>query len=364
MSAGPIWTLEARDSVFLEVMTEEFSLSDAQIRRLLVSSHEQVIAALSRKGVGYAELKWALMPRSDRAERAYFFDRRLIDSDSYGRAVVRRLLPLLHRDATCSFLVGDLIPEDKEWALGVLSGEEHLRPRESLSDSRQLYCIYINNLTSRMAHQLHEGLTSYDAYAGYADTTFSSDMKNWLSVTLVNRYLKVGPTFLTMGEDDDDRHEDVNVPGWPLEAFGYRYRSVAWTDFNLFLSYKIERAVYKGFEGDTRFALASISGVVQDLSMLEVRVDEAKAKYLQAEHGGSLRRAGLGGADPTQLQEAIRSKVGSNYIYYLRFKEEGNASLFNIMIEFTPADQPRPVRMTAALAYEPERRQLRIVTLF
>ena len=46
-------------------------------------------------------------------------------------------------------------------------------------------------------------------------------------------------------------HPD-NGPGWPLEEHGYTCSSIRPMYFNHFLTYKIERAVYPGFDSDTR----------------------------------------------------------------------------------------------------------------
>lgn len=358
----PILTLDARDSVFLEVMADYSALTDLQVRREIVGAHKELLRVLAAKGIDYQSLKAGLVPSADRLERGFVFDTPLIESNWYGYDVAQVLLPLVNRRTTCSFLLGDLIHKNQDRAFEVLQHSLRLHKPCEVADTSQLYCIYINNLSQRMVETLHEGLKAYDPYVGFIDVTFSSPMKNWLSVTLVNGYVKRGTTFVGSHEDDLPNEEDYNLPGWPLERYNYDCRSIQATYFSLFLSYKIERAVFAGFESDTRFALAAISDHPRELSEFSVVLEQAKADYLRSEKSGSLRRAGLETLTPTELEAMIKSKVNDNYIYNLRFQH--GVSLFNIVLEIRHPSDDRISKLTAAIEYQPDKRVLRVVTFF
>ena len=59
----PIWTLEARDSVMLEVVTSLFNLSPEAVRREIAQAHEITVLAIAAKGIDYSKLDKALTPQ-------------------------------------------------------------------------------------------------------------------------------------------------------------------------------------------------------------------------------------------------------------------------------------------------------------
>lgn len=360
----PIFTLNARDSVMLDVVSQYFELSDAQMQREIRSAHDHVVEVLARKGVAYAALRGGLVPQTARREMGFVFDSARIDNGWYGRNVAERMVPLFDRRVTCSILVGDLILANQDVAFSLLQrGLVLHKPCEVVTTS-QLYCVYVNNLSDAMVALIHQGLLPYEPYVGYIDATYSSKVKNWLSMTLVHAYLKHKDVFICGHEDDRDDDEDVNMHAWPLEELDYGVRSLQSMYFDLLLAYKIERAVYPGFESDIRFALAAISDDPRDLSNMTVEIEEAKARYLRNEKKGSLSAAGLDALTTDELSQLIRSKLMENYIYHLRFGEEHGRSLFNLVLEFPNPRHATPSRLMGSFDYSPERSALRLVTLF
>lgn len=362
--AEPIWTLEARDSVMLEVVTSYFELSPEAIRAEINRAHEVTIEAIAAKGVAYKDLRNALVPQRDRHERAFLFDTAKIEESWYGGEVAEALIPLLPRQLSCCIQLGDLIIEDQEFGYELLVGHVvPLRPVE-LAMTNQIYCLYLNDLTARMAEDITAGLKNYGAFVGYVDTSTSSAMKDWLSVTLVDGYLKHRGVVLNGHEDDVPDSEDLNLKGWPWEKHGYACRSIRDMYFHLFLSHKIERRVRPGAEGDTRFALNAISGQPVPLAELDVEVEKAKAKYVREKHGSGLARAGLIETSDEQLASIIKAKINDSYIYNLRYLEEYDSSLFNIMLEVSDPKSEKVTRLLAGLEYKPEAGVLKLVTLY
>jgi len=157
-------------------------------------------------------------------------------------------------------------------------------------------------------------------------------MKDWMSAALGPCYLKAGRQFICAHEDDVPNDENDNLPMWPLEDHGYGYSSLQSIYFDLFLSYKIERAVYPGFEDDTRFGLSAISDAPDSLAEFQVVIGEDKLLYLCGGHAGSLEIAGLDALSASDLGELITSKLNEN-IYNLRFRQDSDTTLFNMIIE-------------------------------
>ncbi len=352
----------------LDVLRDTFELSPAQMRRQIEAMHMNTISAIAAKGVDYRKLRGALTPQRKRIERAFLFDTARIKEGAYGQAVAGAILPLLHRRLTTSIRHGDLILEAQLQDRGIRLLNDHAEMIRvvDLVDTNQIYCVYLNNLTTKMASDITAGLYEYEAFIGHIDVSTSSPMKDWLSVTLVNAYLKHEGMMLNGHEDDVPNTENYNLAGWPLEKNGYLCRSIQDRYFHLFLGYKIERRVVSGAEGDTGFALTAISGKPLPFSELKVEVAEAKASYLRSAHAGSLERAGLDQLTDGEFAETIKAKISDSYIYNLRHKVENETALFNIMLEVSTVSVggAKTTRMLASLAYEPADHRLRLVTLF
>ncbi len=180
----------------LEVAASYFNMSDASIRREIVGAHQTVVDVLKSKGVNYADLRNALVPQRQRLEAAFVFDTLRIDSGAYGLKVGEAIVPLLSRQARMSVLVGDLILEDQDLAFKLLQQHLVLHKPIDIHHTSQLYGIYLNNLSQPMFEKLHQGLLRQEAYVGYLPTARASKMKDWLSFTLGNNYIKSGNGFL------------------------------------------------------------------------------------------------------------------------------------------------------------------------
>jgi hypothetical protein len=63
-----IWTLDARDSVLLDVMAASLSLTDAQVRAAIIGSLAETTEVLGAKGIQYVKLRNPLVPQKRRRE--------------------------------------------------------------------------------------------------------------------------------------------------------------------------------------------------------------------------------------------------------------------------------------------------------
>jgi len=360
----PIWTLEARDSVMLQVVTAQFNLTPAQVREEIKRAHEVTVEAIAAKGISYRELRGALTPQRDRLERAFLFDTARIDEGWYGLAVAEALIPLLPRQLSCSIQLGDLIIKDQDLGFDLLRRYAVAHRDLELGNTNQIYCIYLNNLTPTMVESITAGLQKYEGFFAHVDTSTASQMKDWLSITLVDGYLKHREVVLNGHEDDVPDEEDRNMKGWPWNENGYACRSIRDMYFHLLLGYKIERRVLPEAEGDTHFALTAISGRPLPLTDLSVEVEEAKGKYLRESHPSGLARAGLIEMSDEELAAAIKAKINDSYVYNLRYLEEHDSSLFNLILEVGNSSKSKLTRLLVSLEYLPEKRILKLVTLF
>ena len=358
-----IFTLEARSNAMLEVMRDRYQLDSAAMHREIQHLHLEAIKALEKKRIPYSELKSALIPKTDRHEAGFIFDSREIESDWYGREVSRQVLPLLDHRSTQSVLCGDLLGHNQQVIFNILNESMVLARSFEFVHGTLLYCVYINHLSDAALQRLHEGLSKFHAYLGYLPATYQTRGKTYLSTTLVRSFLKYGRTVLMGHEDDRSDDENINMIGFPFEDFGYEIRSLRTTHFDLFLSFKVERAVYPGFEVDTELSLNAVSQKIIPLQDCNLQLDDRKFGYLKSRKFGKLRKAGLDQLDREQLAELIKNKIAASYIYNLTFLNQYNVIMFNVIIEVPDPRGGHPTRFVAALEYKPDAKVLQVITL-
>ena len=362
-----IHTLDARDHVMLEVMRDVLDHPD--MLTYIQGELAQTDQILKSKGINYTELKTALVPNTQKREIVLVFDRNLIPPGWYGYSVHSKIIPLIPRDSNHSILAGDYIDNRgmQEVLHKMLLDNLRLASDRKLEyqHSSQYYFVYFNNVSNAIIAKFHTGLSDYEPYVGYIDLTFASPMKTYISSILINIGLK-HRKFIIRGFEDGK--EDINISGYPYEENGFVCKCTAETQFMLFLSYKIERPVYPGFETDTEFSLNAINPTFLPLSKLDIRVDIEKFKYLLTEKTGSLKRAGLIADTPENLKALIREKISSNYIYNLSYDKEHDTTKFDILLETPPVDnsssENTPIRIMVALEYMPTDQTLRLITLY
>ena len=363
----PIFTLNARSNVMLEVTRDCFNLSSQQMLREIKGMHRQVVDILSNKNIKYSDLKTALVPSINRREVALIFDTEKIKSNCYGLVVFEKLLPLLSKKSNHSIKCGDLLDSfgDQKLIFNLLSDSICLNKPVEYIHSTQFYIVYLNNLSGLMKKNLIEGLSEFDAFVGHIPLTNESMIKAYISDMLVSLCLKHRDLIIMGHEDDRPNSENVNMTMYPFEENGFKCISLQSSFYGVFLSYKIERAIYEEFEvdTDTEFSLNCVTDTILPLSDLRVYIDDEKFKHLKTEKAGKFKRAGLKDFSKDRLVSLIESKVSSNYLYNLVFMEEYNVIKFNILIEVCADNLAEPTKLLVSIEYKPEEQILRVITL-
>jgi hypothetical protein len=351
---GPIWTLDARDNFLLRMTRDHFNLNSASVRREIETAYRETFDLLRRKGVDYMKLRAALAPKGDSAEVVFIFDSDI----EYGPEPFTRVLQMLDQQHSCSILAGDLLGLPEDLARSLLSKHVDWFRRPTFRHSSLLYGIYINNLTPARLEALRRSVESMSCYVGFSDVTYSSAFKDWMSMSLAHCYVKLRQVFIAPHSDDLPDEENEDARGW----LGEDWRCVSIVDryFGLFLSFKIERQLTADDREDVRLSLNGISDDPSDLSGLDVEIAPDKLDYLRREKAVSLDRAGLLELSVDEVRAQISRKMGSNYIYNLRYHVERDQSLFNIMLEFFHEGQK--FKLMVALEYLPKSRTLRMIT--
>ncbi len=366
MTTQTVLTLDARDHVMLEVMRDYFNVPPDRMQREIQGMLAKTVAVLSSKGINYSDLKTALVPDPKRREIALVFDTYDMKESWYGLPIHAALIPLFNKQSNHSILTGDYTGgnDQQDPLYEAFVADVQLVRNVDWRHSTQFYIVYINNLTDKMVETFHNGLLNFAPYVGFADTTFASRFKFYLSAKLVNLCIKHRRIILMGHEDDVDNNEDTNMHGYPWEDHGYTCRSLQGMYFGVLLSYKIERPVFEGFEVDSEFSINAVHPNPLPLSDFEIRIDESKFGYLTSEKAGTLKRMGLLDGDLSDLKKLVAQKISSNYIYNMTHDERHNTTKFDIILEVHPTDGSSPLRVLVALEYIPKDKCLRLITLY
>ena len=357
-----IFTLDARENIFLESMKAHSNLSSKEIHKEIRGLFENLIDILKEKNIHYDNLKKALTPSTDKNEIAFVFDISQIKSSSYGSDVFLHILPWIEQDSTFSCLCGDYIGnnENQKFMKDIFLNELNEVNNTTYRHSTQFFIVYFNNISNRQLTILKEGLAQYKPFTGYFNLNFSSPVKTVLSTQLIRLFIKHKTTILLSSEEN----EDGNSTMYPLEKFGYKCLGIDALCYGIFLSYKIEREIFSGFESDTTFSINAITQNVLDIKDFNLLIEENKLQYLLTNKIGNLERANLHILSRKELELIIQKKLRNNYLYNLSYLENSQTIKFNIIIEVPRVDKKLPMRLIAALEYLDTSKELRLITMF
>lgn len=361
-----IHTLNARGNVMLPALREYFSLNDAQAFREIQRFHEDFVGILDAKGIDYEVLRSALTPQQTKHEVAFLFDEERCDNKFIpGVECADALFKLLGRKTTHSILGGDLVGDNDKLARKLLGEAAVVAKDLNFAHPCFCYVLYVNNLSKQAVNSIHDRLNAHKAYLGYVPCTYASLAKTFISLSLVNLVIKHKNTVILGHEDDRPNSENHNLHLHDYTALGLEIKSIQSMYFNTFLAYKIERMFLKDSDDDLEIALVSMSQEAALLADFTVLIDDDRFdNYLKTTKLGKLKRAGIADLTKAELEEAIRKKLRTNYLYNLEWvdKPTHQLSKFNIMLEF-PREGGFPERLLVSLEYKPVDKVLRLLTI-
>lgn len=316
-----IFTINARGNVFLEVTAERFNLSSPEIQREIYDLHQNLKSELAFHKIDYSSLKNALIPNKDSKELLLVFDPAKIDSFAYGPTAMDAVLKSLSSKGKHSVLAGDLIYWDSPGFAFDLLRNNCIWTDSLPATFFEPFFIYVNNLTKQKFEKLKSDLISESFCLGYADLTYHSDFKEYISSSLTNPFVLTDNKVIVPNED----HTMTDNPTmFDLEKFGLTICSIQDILYGVFLSYKIERRVYEGFEEDLQFSMNAVSESISNLGKMKVRIkDEKFDLYLQTVRKKNLELLGIDDFNKNELEEFLEAKISSNYIYNLEINEHG-----------------------------------------
>ncbi|UXH76204.1 hypothetical protein [Roseateles amylovorans] len=367
-----IHTLNARGNLLPGAIREHYKWTDTRTFVEIQRIHQDFLDILRAKGIDYDELRNALTPQTGKQEAAFLFDEHRCNPHRIaGVDAADAVFKLLPAGTTHSVLGGELIGDDRDEFARKLLREKAVIAKD-LDFKHPTFCfvVYLNNLSAAALENLHEGLKPHSGYLGYVPCTYASLTKTFVTMHLMNFGIRHKNTMILGHEDDRPNTDDFNLHLHDYTALGLKVRSVQLTYFGIFLSYKPEQMLLQETDDDLEIAVRAMSKDVADFGDFTVHIEDAKFTYLTTAKDGKLALAGLNTLTKPELEEAIKSKMRSSYLYSLDWRavpaSESSpgyrGSYFNIMLEF-PREVGDPERVTVALEYQPTVKILRVVTM-
>jgi len=356
-----IFTIEARDNIYLESMAKYLKLDNDDIYNSIEYMHAELLKELKKVKVDYLELKNALTPQKQKREIAFVFDSEKTGSNIYGAEILNKVLPLLDKRTCNSVLVGDLIGDSK-YSTTIRKAFFKFIEREkdiNYINHDLFFIVYLNNLSDSAFTSIREYLKNYAPYVGYFDLTFSNVFKHFLSSILVRGFIKNKNQIIAPSEETGK----YNPTMFNFEKYGFQCNAVETLYYDIFLSYKIERPINLS-EEDVRFSLNAVSTTVLSLSDFKLLIEEPKLQYLMTEKKDNIKMAGLANMSIDELQDQIKSKLNTNYIFNLCFLQQHKTIKFNIMLETIQQASNKPMKLIVALEYVAKDKILRLITMF
>ena len=355
----------------LAAIREHYSWSDERTFKEVQRFHQDLLKILSGKRINYDDLRTALTPQTNKHEAAFLFDEHRCNPDRIsGVDAADALFKLLPLDTTHSVLGGELRDDKDEIVRKLLVDTAIVEKDLDFKHPCFCYVLYVNNLSSDALTAIHTGLRAHPGYLGYVPCTYASLTKTFVTMGLVNLAIKHRNIVILGHEDDRPNAENHNLHLHDYTALGLTIRSVQSMYFGVFLSYKPEQMLLRDTDDDLEIAIRAMSKKAAPLSDFKVSIEDKKHEYLTIAKSGKLTLAGLDQKTRGELEEAIRFKMRSNYLYSLDWRDVPETtdsagyqgSYFNIMLEFSRASG-NPERVTVALEYMPAVKVLRVVTM-
>lgn len=366
--AFTIHSLNNYTNVFVSSTAEALDLDSDDVGDLIHQLHEDVTRELAQGGVKYADLRWALTPRSSHAEIAFFFDS-TVAGNRYGFEISKEWLPALwtHGPKRTAISRGDMVDAPSSWVWNELDAHmvrEGDFPRLS---TEQYYVVYLTNLSPAQVSAMDVALRdSPGAYMGYVDCSTWTPLK--FCMLLPQYAIRDGDALIVPTEEGGWPHISL-----PDGRHGFRIVGVEQTLYGVVLDHRIDNGMPEWADSDSAFALTALGGAKARLRDLQLDLDERRFEYLTNEergHGASVRRAGLHGLSRVELVRAIMAKIESGLTFNLRFVRgtrdgkpapENNALMFTVQVEF-PDDTSKIRRYQVGVKYTPSSHTGEVVT--
>ena len=362
MNEIKIHTLETRNYFLLDVMKKQFNLSFEDVGREIRSQYCLMIDELKLKGIKYSDLKNILIPDKNKKDIYLVFDTSSIKEAFYGYTIFKHYFPLLSKFTNLCVFDGDLIGsnENQQYIYNDMMKNLNIINKSIFKNSCQYYLIYINNLSIEKIKYLVNGLKSIKEFTGYFDFTYSCLLKEYISNIIGQRYFIYKKNIVMNSGYHEYNKENINTVQYDFEKYGFHIKSISDMNYNIFLTYKIERKYYDIDISDQLFSLSTISKKTEALQGFNINIEDRKLEYLLNAKYGSMRAGKILNLKKDEIETLIKKNINNNYIFNLEFNEKYNTIKFNTLLEIKEV----PFKYLVSLEYIPENKELRLITMY
>jgi len=163
---------------------------------------------------------------------------------------------------------------------------------------------------------------------------------------------------MSSGEEDIiDRN--INTVGYDFEKYCFHIKSISNINYNIFLTYKIERRYFEEDISDQLLSLSIISNNVKLLRNFKINIEDSKLKHLLIEKKGSMKASKIWNMDKKLIEKLLLKKIENDYIFNLEINDH-NTLKFNTIIE----NGENPFKLLVSLEYLPDKEELRLITMY
>lgn len=356
-----IHTLNARDCITLNVVKEYFNLNFNQMGNTIRSQYTIMIDELRSGGINYSSLKNILTPQKDKKDICLVFDTTHIEESWYGYIIFKKYFPLISKFSGHCVFEGDFIGSNKAQMILKYEMSKNLKMENSSTfrNSSQYALVYINMLTDEKIRNIINGLKQEPTFTGYFDFTYSSLLKEYISNIIGQRYFIYKNNILMSSGEDDGINKNINIVRYDFEKYGFHIKNISDMNYNIFLTYKIERRYFDEDISDQLLSLSVISNNVKPLRNFKINIEDRKLKYLLTEKLGSMKASKIWNMDKNLIEELLLKKIENDYIFNLEITEY-NTVKFNTIIEI----RENPFKLLVSLDYLPDKEELRLITMY
>ena len=295
---------------------------------------------LKLENVMYEKLKPVLSP-ANKGDVAFVFDWSKVKKSDYGEYILDLLMPYLCEKNFC-YLHGDYcIYSDSlfQKSIKIDQLKESLYEEcNDFVDASLYYIVYISGLGIKYAKIINNYLKQNEiSYVGFSDLKYNSYFKTFLSMTLIQAFVKYKNVII---EPDVDVQyvEKKNYSNYiSLKKYDYTFLNINSDYYCIFLEYRIP-ALICNRTNDLYYSLKYLNSDAtrENVKNLKIIISKDKILYLLKKKKYILDKWGLSNIDDIRkfLIDIIKKALLMDSIFDIKFVKEYETYQFNLYIEY------------------------------
>ena len=351
----------------LSVYRDCFNVSNNRFSKELLDLHKDLKESLKNEGIDYYSLRNSLVPKTDSEEKeiCLIYDTSKINDSWYGKVIFNELIEkfdLFHEQfCVCSGDFLDILNTSKsKEILKNLLFENLIRYNDTnFTIPNQYYLIYIRPIKNKKIEELINRISKNEFFVGYIDTTFESGFKKYISLILVQSFIKYKKFIIQQSESDKVEHNNI----YNFKFKNYKFKNIPEIQYLIFLNIKISDLIEDKNEYDTDM-LSITSGIIPNIVDNIILADE-KWEYLLENKLDQIKKLELKEVEKNLFLEKVKSLIKDRRIYNINYKELENGKmlyLFDVFFEYVGKLKTNKFRL--AFEYLPDDNIFKITTFY